>query len=267
MLLPVIIAALYGLLFGSFANAVAYRVPHNETLWSRSHCPKCDAQINWWQNIPVLSWVFLRGKCANCKNPISVQYPLVELLVSALFGVMAWHVTTLDMELIPAILLTIVLCYFSFIGVVLSIIDLKTMKLPTKLIYPTLIFTVVMLSIAAVLMGDYSKILWMIVGALASSALYYVLWFIKPNGLGFGDVRLMLLTGAILGWFSFAYAVIGALAPFVLLSAVVLPLILVKVLSMKTKAPLGPWIIGAALGTVVFGDILLETLETIGVLL
>jgi len=264
MVIPVIVAAIYGLLFGSFANAVAYRVPNKETLWSRSHCPKCDAQINWWQNIPVLSWVALRGKCANCKNPISVQYPLVELLTSALFAVMAYVVTTLGMDLVPGILLTVVLCYFSFIAVVLSIIDFKTMTLPTVLIYPTLGFSAVMLTVTALVMGDPAKFLWMIVGSLISAGFYFIIWFIRPGAIGFGDVRLALLTGAILGWFSLGYVILAVLASFVIMSVVFAPLMLAKIVGPKTKAPFGPWIIVATIGTIIWGDIVIDSFLTVG---
>lgn len=272
MLISVVIAVVYGLIFGSFANAVAYRVPTGETLWSRSHCPKCDAQINAWQNIPVLSWLILRGKCANCKNPISIQYPAVELLTGALFGILAWKVVSLygaaDMwnmsAMVAAVLIAIALCYFAFIGVVLSIIDIKTLKLPTVLIYPTAVVSMVLLGVAAWLLDDLSKILWMLVGGIGSFVLYFILWFFVPKGFGFGDVRLALLTGSILGWFSLGHAVLGLMLPFMLLSVVALPLMLAKIVSRKTKAPLGPWIIASAIISILFGDIIIDTYLTVG---
>lgn len=266
-------AVVYGLVFGSFANAVAYRVPTGETLWTRSHCPKCDAQIKAWQNIPVLSWVFLRGKCANCKEPISIQYPAIELLTGVLFGLLTWFVIQQDYanfyyfpyySIIPPILIAVVLCYFAFIGVVLSIIDLKTMTLPTKLIYPTWIGSVALLSIASYVMKDFDSIKTMLIGGAASMLIYGIIWFVVPRGFGFGDVRLVLLTGSILGWFSIGHAVLGVMLPFILSSIVMVPLLLLKVVDRKTKVPLGPWIIAATIITVFFGDIIVNTYLSIG---
>lgn len=266
-------AVVYGLVFGSFANAVAYRVPTGETLWTRSHCPRCDAQITAWQNIPVLSWVFLRGKCANCKEPISIQYPAVELLTGVLFGILTWFVIEQEYEsfyyfpyysIVPPILIAVALCYFAFIGVVLSIIDLKTMKLPTKLIYSTWIVSVILLSIASYISKDFESIKWMFIGGFGSMLVYAVIWFIAPRGFGFGDVRLSLLTGSILGWFSIQHAIVGLMLPFVLSCIIMLPLLLVKVVNRKTKIPLGPWIIFGALVSILFGDIIINTYLSLG---
>lgn len=267
------VAVVYGLVFGSFANAVAYRVPTGETLWTRSHCPKCDAQIKAWQNIPVLSWLFLRGKCANCKEPISIQYPAIELLTGVLFGLLTWFVIKQDYanfyyfpyySIIPPILIAVVLCYFAFIGVVLSIIDFKTMTLPTKLIYSTWIGSIVLLSIASYVMKDFDSIKTMLIGGAASMLFYGIIWFVVPRGFGFGDVRLVLLTGSILGWFGIGHAVLGVMLPFILSSIVMVPLLLLKVVDRKTKVPLGPWIIAATIITVFFGDIIVNTYLSIG---
>lgn len=257
IMILIILASIYGLLFGSFANAVAYRVPHNETLMTRSHCPKCDAKITAWQNIPIISWIFLRGKCANCKEPISIQYPLIELLTAVIFGIIGWKVSTLDLPLFSNILTLIALCYFAFIGVVLSIIDQKTMKLPTKLIYPTLIVVFVLLGVSSLVQGDYSSIVHMCLGSVASSLFYGILWFVFPKGMGFGDVRLSLLTGAVLGWFSIGHAVLGIFLPFIVLSIVTLPLMIAGVVKRKTKLPLGPWIIASAVLTIACGDFII----------
>lgn len=272
MLISIIIAAVYGLIFGSFANAVAYRVPTGETLWSRSHCPKCESQIHWWQNIPVLSWLALRGKCANCKNPISVQYPAIELLTSALFAVLTWSIIdkglvedyTSITSLIGVLLVIVAVCYFAFIGVVLSIIDLKTQRLPDVLVLPTFVVSLVLLSAAALLIDEPSRILTMAVCAVVSSFLYGILYFFFPNGFGFGDVKLMLVVGAILGWFSVGQAVLGVMLPFIVLSVVALPLMLVKIVGRKTKAPLGPWIILGAVISIMFGDIIVNTYLSVG---
>lgn len=267
MLIPaVILALMYGLLFGSFANAVAYRVPTGETLMTRSHCPNCNAKITAWQNVPILSWVFLRGKCANCRNPISIQYPAVELLTSLLFGAVTYRIFSDEVfgESWITVLVAVVLCYFVFIGVVLSIIDFKTMTLPRKLIYPTVIFSYVVLAGAALLFGDPSRILSMLIGGAGSFAVLFIIWWFFPKGMGYGDVRLMLLTGGILGWFSVGHSILGFMLPFVLAAIIFAPLLAFKVISRKSKIPLGPWIILGAILSVLFGDILINTYLSVG---
>ena len=81
-----LIVFIYGLLFGSFFNVVGLRLPNNESiLWPGSHCPKCNHKLAWYENIPIISYIFLKGKCKNCHEPISIMYPLIEFLTGALF--------------------------------------------------------------------------------------------------------------------------------------------------------------------------------------
>src|SRR5690554_5117954 len=83
-------AGLFGLLIGSFLNVVIWRVPRSESLLPNSACPHCGEAVRPWQNMPVISWLALRGKCANCKAPISARYPLIESLTAVGFGLVAW---------------------------------------------------------------------------------------------------------------------------------------------------------------------------------
>ena len=119
-----------GLLVGSFLNVVIWRVPRGESVVSPpSACPSCGVEISWYDNIPVLSWLFLRGKCRNCANGISVRYPLVEFTTGILFAVMAggfgfsWE--------LPAYL------YFAAISVALGLIDLDFKRLPNAIVLPS----------------------------------------------------------------------------------------------------------------------------------
>src|SRR5690554_5688882 len=92
--MPVFLAGVFGLLIGSFLNVVIWRVPRGESLLPNSACPKCAQPIRPWQNVPVLSWLFLRGKCANCNAPISVRYPLIELITAVVLGLVTWWFLT-----------------------------------------------------------------------------------------------------------------------------------------------------------------------------
>lgn len=254
----VFFASLYGLLFGSFANAVAYRIPEEESLLGRSHCPKCNSTITAWQNIPVLSWIILRGKCHTCHQPISVQYPLIEILTSLICGLLAWKITTMNLPMIPTIFTIIALGYFGFIGIVLSIIDQRTMMLPSRVIYPTIIFVFGVLTIVSLLLKDYSSIFTLFCGAVLSCSFYFVVWFIFPRGMGFGDVKLSFLTGGVLGWFSLFHALFGLMVPFVILSAIAVPLLITKVWTRKTPVPLGPWIIAGSIIAILWGNTIID---------
>src|SRR5918993_5132867 len=86
----VVVSGIFGLLIGSFLNVVAYRVPAQISLLRESRCPHCDAAIRPWQNVPVFSWLALRGECANCRAPISARYPIVEALTGVVFAIVTW---------------------------------------------------------------------------------------------------------------------------------------------------------------------------------
>jgi len=259
-----ILAAIYGLLFGSFANAVAYRVPRSETLMTRSHCPKCDSKITAWQNIPVFSWLFLGGKCKNCKQPISIQYPLVELATALLFGAVAFKVVSLELALLPTVLTIVAYCALVFFGVVLAIIDFKEQLLPSKLIYMALAIVVPLLTISALLMGDYSQILTLLAGAAITAGFLFLIWLVAPGALGFGDVRLGLLTGAAAGWMGWTAIFLAAAGPWMLAAIVLLPFMVAGSIKAKTKVPFGPWILLACFIAICLGDLINIITPTFG---
>lgn len=254
------IAFIYGLVFGSLSNALAYRIPTGESLMTRSHCPNCNSMITAWMNIPVLSWLILRGKCHTCKLKISAQYPLIELLTAVLFVLIALHVSAMNLGLIPGLLATIGLCFFVFIGVVLSIIDAKTKTLPTKTIAVGITVVVPFLTAASLLAGNAEQLRWMLIGSFATAAFYGLIWLIAPLSLGFGDVRLALLTGAALGWVSFGSAIVGILLTYFIMSAVFTPLMILGKVNKKTLVPMGPWIILGSTLAIFYGDILIKTI-------
>lgn len=264
MTFAIIAAILYGLAFGSFANALAYRFPTGESLMTRSHCTKCDMMITWWMNIPVFSWLFLRGKCFKCKDKISFQYPFVELLTTALFVLIVLKVSTMGLELIPGLLVSIAYCFFAFMGVVLSIIDIKTFQLPTKLIAISGSVSITLLALASVIMGDYKLLLNMLIGLSITGGFYGLIWIVKPAALGFGDVRLAPVVGAILGWLSIGHSTLAVLFPYIILSFALIPLMALKVVNGKTKIPFGPWIIGGTILAILIGDIVIDLFKTIG---
>src|SRR5690349_25025740 len=121
-------AGLFGLAIGSFLNVVIYRVPAGlSVVHPPSACPKCGQEIRNRHNVPVFGWLVLRGKCYDCKTPISPRYPIIELLTGLLFAAMTWRI--LDLDLAPAIPAYL---YFVAIGIALTMIDIDHKRLPDK---------------------------------------------------------------------------------------------------------------------------------------
>ena len=187
-------AVLLGLMFGSFATAAAYRIPRRESfVTGRSKCPNCGATIRALENIPLFSYIALRGRCRHCKARISPRYPLIELGTGALFGLTAWKFG-FEVE-------TIIYCAFFWVLVVLTIIDIEHQLLPTRVIYPSLLVGAIALSIAALVDDDADRILDMVIGAAVFGGIFFVIFYAAPaGGFGFGDVRFALLLGAFVGY-------------------------------------------------------------------
>jgi leader peptidase (prepilin peptidase)/N-methyltransferase len=181
-----------GLFVGSFLNVCIYRLPLGRTvLWGRSHCPHCDRQIRAWENIPVLSWLLLRGRCAGCRASIGVQYPIVELVTGLLFGGFAW--------LCGPTLLLVARLVFACAMVVLFMIDLQHRILPNVITLPGI---VVGLAFSLVLPPGFRDAL---IGAVACSLMLFAMGEIVSRALGkealgFGDVKMIAMMGAFLGW-------------------------------------------------------------------
>jgi leader peptidase (prepilin peptidase) / N-methyltransferase len=180
-------AAPFGLIIGSFLNVVAYRLPRGESIVNPpSHCPGCDAPIKPWDNIPLLSWIFLRGRCRSCATRISPRYPLVELLTGLLFaGVVVAN--GLDDDL--AVLLP-----FAAMLIAVADIDLEHRIVPNKILVPMAVYGV---AVSAVVRTDMLPEL-LIAGAAAFTFLL-VAALIHPAGMGMGDVKLAGVMGLYLG--------------------------------------------------------------------
>jgi leader peptidase (prepilin peptidase)/N-methyltransferase len=236
-----------GLFIGSFLNVVIHRVPAGESVVSpRSRCPGCGTEIAARDNVPVLSWLLLRGRCRSCGEPISARYPLVELLTALLFAAVAvWCGLTWAL---PAYL------YLAAIGVALSAIDLDTKRLPNAIVLPSYPVTVVLLLLPAVLEGRWDDFLRAMLCGLALFAFYFLLAFIYPSGMGFGDVKLSGVLGMYLGWVSWGLVVVGTFVGFLLGAFVGVGVMLVRKGGRKTKVPFGPFMVIGTFLALFFGQ-------------
>src|SRR5919106_2930360 len=213
-----IVAGIFGAIIGSFLNVVIHRVPLEESIvFPNSRCPSCGAAIAFYDNIPVLSYVALRGKCRGCKERISFRYPAVDLLTAALFVGVAWH----D-KLSAALPFDLV---FASALLALVFIDAEHMILPNVITYPGIVFAVVARIAIPYLTGapHFDDVPSLSQGALADMPVWVVslagaligalfgggsLWLMgwtweKLRGIeamGLGDVKMMFMVGAYLGW-------------------------------------------------------------------
>ncbi|MGE0878680.1 MAG: A24 family peptidase [Acidimicrobiia bacterium] len=209
----VILCAVLGLCVGSFANVVIWRVPRGESIVSPgSRCPSCGCELRAGDNIPVLSWLLLRGRCRRCSAPISSRYPIVEALIALLWVAAALRFG-LHVAVAPYAL------FFTTL-VVLSAVDLDTMRVPNKILYPSGVLCTVALVVAAVFDHRADDLARAAIGAVIGFAALLLIHLVRPDGMGFGDVRLAFLLGGMLGFTGLGYTALGLFGGF-LLGAVV----------------------------------------------
>jgi leader peptidase (prepilin peptidase) / N-methyltransferase len=245
LLLP--LTLVLGLIVGSFLNVVAYRVPRRESVVSPpSHCPGCDAPIRAWDNVPVLSWLLLRGRCRSCAAPISVRYPIVEAVTGLLFAAMALRFG-FDWQL-PAYL------YLVGIAVPLALIDADTRRLPNVIVLPSYPVVAVLLAIPAAIGGHWDAYLRAGISGFAVWLPFYVLAISWPAGMGLGDVKLVGILGALLGWISWGTLGVGMFAGFLIGSVYGLGMMIFQGGNRKTQIPFGPFLLSGAVLMVLVGQ-------------
>jgi leader peptidase (prepilin peptidase)/N-methyltransferase len=229
MLIVYLFVFILGLVLGSFANVLIWRIPRGMKITGRSMCRRCKNKISWFDNIPILSFFILHGKCRNCKSNISLRYPLVELLAGIIFVLFFLKFG-----------LTSQMFFFSFLSpIFISIffIDLEHQIIPDELVFAGLALT---------LTFNFS-FLNLFSGCLAAVFLLLLHFITNGRGMGLGDVKFALLGGMIVGltnifyWFFIAFltgAVVGCI------------LILVKKYGLKSKIAFGPFLIFALFLTI-----------------
>ena len=245
------VCGLFGLLVGSFLNVVVWRVPRHESIVRPgSHCPSCDTELGAIENVPVLSWVALRGRCRHCGARISVRYPLVELLTAALWVGLAQRFGS-TWELPPYLALAAGL-------VALSLIDLDHFLLPNRVLYPTGFLMAGLFVIPAVVDAQGSDYLRAVGGGAAAFAVFFVIHVVSPRGMGFGDVRLSFVLGFALGWLSWGHVYLGLFLGFLLGAVIGSALIALRLRTRKDHVPFGPFLAAGALIAIFWGTQLLD---------
>ncbi|SEM88680.1 prepilin peptidase [Cryobacterium sp. TMT1-3] len=252
----VVIVGFFGALIGSFLNVVIYRVPAKKSIVSPpSACGSCGARIRPWDNIPVVSWFILRGRCRDCGAHISARYPAVELGTALFFAAVAWWVAatvTLPLQtpdLLALILLAVAFLYLASISVALALIDLDTHTLPNAIVLPAYLVGGALLAASALLAGEPGRLLSAAIGGGGLFALYLALALVRPGGMGLGDVKLAGVLGLYLGWLGWGALFVGAFGAFLLGGVFGLLLMASRKAGRKSSIPFGPWmLLGAWLG-------------------
>ncbi|MDB5791964.1 MAG: prepilin peptidase [Massilia sp.] len=265
-LAPALVAGLFGLLIGSFLNVVIHRVPkmmqresdnyvahesgkelpHTERynlMVPRSACPHCGHQIGAFENIPVLSWLALRGRCRKCKAPISPRYPAVELLTGLLSALLVWTFGSGVAGLATLL--------FAYLLIAMTFIDVDTQLLPDDLTFPLL-----WAGLLVNLDGSFVPLRDAVIGAAAGYlVLWAVYWLFKlvtgKEGMGYGDFKLLAALGAWLGW--------AMLPTIILLSSVVGALVGISLIVFAKRGrdkpiPFGPYLAAAGMIALLYGE-------------
>jgi len=243
MIFNLLLAGLIGLCIGSFLNVVIYRLPRGQSLVTPpSRCRNCGYLLRWFDNVPVLSWLFLRARCRNCGTPVSWQYPVVELITGALFLLVVWLTPIGPLVFSRLLLVCILIALFG--------IDLEHQILPNSITLPGIAIGVLFSLIAPP--GIRDSLIGVVLGGgiLYAIAGAYYLWR-REEGMGMGDVKMLAMIGAFLGWkavlvtlvlSSFSGAIIGLL------------LMAVQRGTMKFALPFGTFLAIGALIAMLAGD-------------
>jgi len=239
----------FGSLWGSFANVCIYRLPENKgVVRGRSSCPKCKNSIKWFDNIPLISFILLKGKCRNCKNPIDLQYIIVELIGSISF-VTIYH-------FFGVTLTTLLLLILSIIFIIIFFIDLKHFIIPNVLTFPLMIIGFIKSfdpNLNKAIFPNYINSL--IGGFVGYSIIWLIIYFYKKvrkkEGMGLGDAKLMAAIGFWFGWVSIPIVIF--VSSFVALIFAV-PSLIKKSLQMSSEIPFGPYIIIGCIFYVTFAN-------------
>ena len=233
-----LLAFIFGSIWGSFCNVCIYRLPGNESMFkSRSFCPSCKNQINWYDNIPFLSYILLKGKCRNCDYKISLQYFLVEFITAISFLIIYY--------LYGISITTLLLIILSIFFIIIFFIDLKYFIIPNELTFPLMAIGFLKSFDPNLNQTIFPNYINSILGGLVGYFLIWIVIFIyekirKQEGMGLGDAKLMSAIGFWFGWASIPFTIFIAS---VVALIFVMPSLISKTRKISSQIPFGPYII------------------------
>ena len=236
--IEIILIFVLGLIVGSFSNVCIYRIPRNESvIYPASHCPKCRTKIKPLDNIPLLSYILLKGRCRNCGSKISIQYPVVEFLTGLIYLII-YLIYGLSIQSLVYIILLSAL-------IIIAFIDLQEQIIPDVISLPGIVVGLI-LSFIVPYMSFINSVLGTLVGGgiiLISARVGSIIF--KKEAMGGGDAKLTAMIGAFLGW---RYTIISLFLGFFLGALTGIILIMTKIKKREDVIPFGPFI---ALGSII----------------
>lgn len=267
-----VLVGAFGSVIGSFLNVVIYRVPLGRSVISPpSACGSCGHAVRPYDNLPIVSWLALRGRCRDCAAPISVRYPLVELASALAFGVVAWRFlpevfTAAGVAAtVAAVIQLVAYLYFAAVSLALALIDLDTRRLPNSLVVPSYVVGLVAFGAASALTGTWTALATAVLGAVVLGAFYLVLALVRPGGMGMGDVKVAALVGLFAGWLGLPSLLVATIATG-LLGGVVAIAMLLAGRGRGSAIAFGPWLFaGAWVGILVGGPLAAAYLSLFGI--
>ncbi len=241
--LPTVTALLLGAVVGSFLNVVTARLPRRESLLTPpSQCPACRSPIRWHDNIPILSFLWLKGRCRECRASIPWRYPLVEAVTAGLFWLAVWRIGV-QIDLVPA------LAFLSAL-VAITAIDLDHQVIPDRITLPG-----IPLGLLANLLTKKLSLWDSVVGILAGGGIFFVIILVSRGGMGGGDMKLGAMIGAYLGWKLTILTIF--LAVFVG-GAIAVWLLLMRARGRKDPVPFGPFLALGSAASLFWGEEILS---------
>jgi prepilin signal peptidase PulO-like enzyme (type II secretory pathway) len=254
LILASVIILIFGLVIGSFLNVVINRLNLHQNLISPgSHCPNCKHNLNFWDLIPVFSFIFLRGKCRYCQKKISWQYPLVELTTAISFLLLFFKfvdINNINLDFLVILEQLLIYFFFTSILIIIFVYDLKHYLIPNKIIYPALIITLI-LQIIPISQYPNIPISNLIIGSLIPGIFFLLLVLVsKEKWMGAGDVKLGFLCGLMIGYPNIFVALFIS---FVLGAIIGIILIISKKKDLKDKMPYGTLLTFATFISILFG--------------
>lgn len=241
VLMPLIIFCL-GLVIGSFLNVVIYRLNTGKSIAKgRSMCMSCAKQLHWYELVPVFSFLFQKGKCMKCRQPISFQYPFVELITGILFVVVYMKVLFPFEMTVASIVSFLIMLYVTSLLIAILVYDIRHKIIPDTLVYQLIALGIGLLLFRDLVLPSYG-VFWGFFQAMLVALPFYLIWLItRGKGMGFGDVKLALGLGFFTGIFYgaalfFLSFWIGAMVGVVLLAAN-------KAYNLKSQIPFAPFMI------------------------
>jgi leader peptidase (prepilin peptidase)/N-methyltransferase len=258
-----VLVTLLGLAVGSFLNVVVYRVPLGlSVVRPASACPTCGTEIRPRDNVPVLSWLLLRGRCRTCGERISARYPAVELATGVAFLVVGLYFLPrilggdTVLEAVGESAVAGAFLYLAAISIALASIDLEIRRLPNAIVLPAYLVGFALLGAGGLLTGNFAGLAWAAAGAAVSFAFYLLLAVLKPRGMGMGDVKLAGVLGLFLGYLGPAPLAVGVFAAFLLGGIAGIAILATGRGTRRSAIPFGPWMLAGAWTGIFAGDAL-----------